>query len=106
MRHWQDEESDSHFPSLSLDSIPNRPLSRWQAAVATFSYYCFNEMSVPQVRVCVCVFVCLRKRDVSEPRGPVYLHTCVGAEAGRGRAARIRLHSHGCCLPGTLVTVG
>ena len=34
---------------------------------------------------CVCrdVRVCLRKKDVSDPCGPVYLHPCVGVEGGQ-----------------------
>lgn len=88
IRCTKDEHTDSHFLSPSLDSIPNRPLSQWHTAVAIFTHYCFNEMSVPLcvcvgMSVCACVCVCLRKNDVSDPCGPVYLHPCVGVEGGQ-----------------------
>lgn len=75
---------ESHFLLSSLDSIPNRPLSQWHTAVATFTYYCFNEMSV-LFSLCVCVYMwmCLRKKHVSDPCGPVYLHPCVEVVGGQ-----------------------
>lgn len=33
--------------------------------------------------VCAYVCVCLRKKDVSDPCGPVYLYACVGVEGGQ-----------------------
>lgn len=35
------------------------------------------------VYVCLHWCVCLRKKDVSDPCGPVYLHPCVGVEGGQ-----------------------
>ena len=66
MRCTQDLHTDSHFLPPSLNSIPNRPLSQWHTAVATFTYYCFNEMSV---QLCMCVYmsvsicVCLPEKE-------------------------------------------
>lgn len=82
IRCTQGQHTDFHFIPLSLDSIPNRPLSQWHTAVATFTYYCFNEMS-QSLCVSVCICVCLRKKDVSDPCGPVYLHPCVRVQGGQ-----------------------
>lgn len=89
IRCTQGQHTDFRFIPLSLDSIPNRLFSQWHTAVATFTCYCFNEMSKSLsvcvgMRVCMRrVCVCLRKKDVSDLCGPVYLHPCVRVQGGQ-----------------------